>query len=87
MNDINKLSDQELENISGGVTQDQALAVALKHAGLTKNQIVGLKRIKKGTENGIPVFEIEFKKDGWEYEYDIAMSDGAIVKCERDFDD
>lgn len=87
MKEMSKLEDQELEAVSGGITQDQALMEALKHAGFKRNEITGLKKIKRGHENGVRVYEIEFKKDGWEYEYDIDMATGQIVNFDRDFDD
>ncbi len=34
MSDMNKLNDQELESVSGGITKDEALQRALQHAGL-----------------------------------------------------
>ena len=39
MNNINKLNDNELENVAGGtLTQDEALAKALEHAQLKKKK-------------------------------------------------
>lgn len=31
------LNDEVLENVSGGISQDEALAAALKHAGLSRS--------------------------------------------------
>ena len=47
MTDINKLNDEVLENVSGGtLTRDEALAKALEHAGLKRDQVDFVKRIE-----------------------------------------
>ena len=40
-----KLNDVVLENVSGGISKEKALAEALKHAGLSRDQIEEWKRI------------------------------------------
>ena len=87
MNTINKLNDKELENVAGGtLTKDEALAKALEHASLKKDQIDFLKRIEMDYEHGRKIFEVKFYQGGFEYEYNIDAETGSILKCERDWD-
>ena len=45
MSDTNKINDEVLESVSGGMlTEDEALARALKHAGLKRNQVDFVKK-------------------------------------------
>jgi len=87
MNNINKLNDNELENVAGGtLTQDEALAKALEHAQLKKEQLDFLKRVELDYEHGRKVYEINFYQGGFEYDYDVDAETGAILKFEKDFD-
>ena len=87
MNDMNKLSEQELENVAGGVVSEEvALNAALEHAHLKKDQLDFLKKIELDYENGKKVYEISFYKGGMEYEYDIDAKTGRVLKFEKDWD-
>ena len=87
MNTINKLNDKELEKVAGGMlTQDEALAKALEHASLKKDQIEFLKRIEMDYEHGRKIFEVKFYQGGFEFDYDIDAETGEILKFEKDFD-
>ncbi|HIX82026.1 MAG TPA: PepSY domain-containing protein [Candidatus Erysipelatoclostridium merdavium] len=61
------------------ITSDEALAVALSDAGLAQNQITDLE-IDYDIENGVLTYEIEFKGNGKEYEYEINASKGVIER-------
>ena len=66
MNNINKLNDNELENVAGGtLTQDEALAKALEHAQLKKEQLDFLKRVELDYDHGRKVYEINFYQGGF----------------------
>lgn len=87
MNTINKLNDNELENVAGGtLTQDEALAKALEHAQLKKDQLDFLKKVELDYEHGRKIYEISFYQGGFEFEYDVDAETGAILKFEKDFD-
>lgn len=87
MTTINKLNDKELENVAGGVlTRDEALAKALEHASLKKDQIDFLKKIEMDYERGRKIYEIKFYQGGFEFEYDIDAETGEVLKFEKDFD-
>ena len=87
MNGINKLNDKELEHVAGGaLTEDEALAKALEHAQLKRDQLDFVKKAEMDYEHGRKVWEIKFYQGGFEYEYDIDAENGKILKFERDWD-
>ena len=87
MTNINKLNDTELEKVAGGIlTQDEALAKALEHAQLRKDQLDFVKKAEMDYEHGRKVWEINFYQGGLEYEYNIDAENGSILKFEKDWD-
>ena len=69
---------------SSEISVEKAKQIALSHAG------VGSARFKKAKldyENGIKVYEIEFKVGNLEYEYDINVSNGAVISSSVEVDD
>ncbi len=71
---------------TGELTEEEAVAIALAHAGLTEEQVTRL-RVEKDIDRGITLYEIDFDYGGYEYEYEIRVSDGKILKQELDWDD
>lgn len=66
------------------ISVEKAKQIALSHAG------VGSARFTKSKidyENGVKVYEIEFKVGNMEYEYDINVVNGAIVSSSAEIDD
>ncbi len=87
MSDTNRINDEVLDSVSGGMlTQDQALARALAHAGLKKNQVDFVKKVELDREHRRMVYEIKFYQGNFEYEYDVDAETGSILKFERDRD-
>lgn len=87
MANINKLNDTEMEKISGGtLTQDEALAKALEHAQLKKDQLDFVEKAEMDYEHGRKVWEIKFYQGGMEFEYDIDAESGSVLKFEKDWD-
>ena len=86
MSEIKIVSEQDMSKVVGGISQDEALEVALNHAGFAKNELDFLKRIKLDWEHGRKVYEISFYKNGLEYEYDIDAVTGKILEFEKDRD-
>jgi uncharacterized membrane protein YkoI len=68
------------------LTEEQALAIALDHAGLTEEQVTYVK-VEKDFDDGRWVYEIEFREGRTEYEYEVRASDGKIVDYDKDWDD
>ena len=82
------LNHAELAEVAGGViTQEQALEKALAYVGLKRNQIDYLKYIDIDYEYGRKVYEIRFYRNGLEYEFDIDVENGNIIKFDKDWDD
>ena len=81
------LEDADLEKVTGGMlTREEALAKALEHAELEKDQVEYVKKVELDYEHGKKVFEVEFFHNGFEYEYDIDAQTGRILKYERERD-
>lgn len=61
------------------VTQEQALAKALEHAGLSQDDVTVIKN-KQDREDGKQVYEIEFYTKDWkEYDYTISADTGEVL--------
>lgn len=60
-----------------------AQAAALSHAGLSESQVTGLKA-DYDYDDGIAKYEVEFKYNGYEYEYEIDAATGTVLKSEID---
>ena len=80
-------SDRDIENYSIPAQQttvapaadigvEKAKEIALAHAGVGSARFT---KAKIDYENGIKVYEIEFKVGNLEYEYDINVSNGAVI--------
>lgn len=69
---------------SGKVTASSAKAAALSHAGLSQNQVTGLKAEYDAEDR---VWEVDFKSGAMEYEYEIDAASGAILKHDKEMDD
>lgn len=68
------------------VSADQAQEIALQDAGLTVDQVDALK-VSSDEDNDRPVYEIEFKHHGSEYDYTVSATDGHITEKDTDIDD
>lgn len=85
--EMKKLDDQQLGNVAGGtLTQEEALAKALEHANLKKDQLDFLKKVELDYEHGRKIYEVSFYKGGFEYEFDIDAETGSILKFKKDWD-
>ncbi len=66
------------------VTSEQAQEIALEHAGLTSDSVRTLTVEFDREEH---YYEVEFKKDGYEYSYEICAEYGKILDADKDWDD
>ena len=71
---------------SGDIGYAKAKSIALNHAGVSENKAYDME-IELDDEDGILVYEIEFKSGGMEYSYEINAATGAILKHEAELDD
>jgi len=65
------------------VSLARAKEIALKHAGLSANQ-VRFTKAELDYDDGIAEYEIEFRYNGWEYEYTIHAGTGAVLEWDKD---
>lgn len=71
---------------TGKISAAEAKAIALAHAGLTADQVKGL-RSEYDRDDGIAVYEVEFRSGNWEYDYEIHAETGKIREWDKDWDD
>lgn len=69
-----------------GISLDSAKEIALNHAGVKAEDAYELEA-ELDRDDGITVYEIEFKSGDIEYEYKIDASNGAILEHEAERDD
>lgn len=60
-----------------------AKTVALNHSGVSQ---ISDYECELDYENGKAVYEISFKANGYEYDYEIDASSGAVLKCDKERD-
>ena len=65
------------------ITSDQALDIALKHAGIAKKDAL-FPSVKKDYDDGRQVYEVEFYAGFMEYNYDIDVATGSIIEFDID---
>lgn len=68
---------------SPALTLEEAQSIALKHAGLTADQVTAL-RTEYETEHGIPQYDVEFHHGIWEYDYESHADTGEILSFRKD---
>lgn len=67
------------------VTIDEAKEIALKHAGLTSDQ-VSFVEVESDVDNEIKKYNIEFYHGSKEYDYEINSANGEIIKYDYDIE-
>ena len=70
---------------SGDIGHAKAKSIALNHAGVSESKAYDME-IELDEEDGMLVYEVEFKSGGMEYSYEINAATGAIVKQEAEPD-
>ncbi len=73
---------------TGAMDENKAFEIALKHANVAAND-VGEKSVKKDFDDDYnkEFYEVNFKVGNMEYDYDIAVDTGEILKAESEIDD
>ena len=77
-------SNSEVSN-NKAVTIDEAKEIALKHAGLTSDQ-VSFVEVESDVDNNIEKYNIEFYHGDKEYDYEINSANGEIIKYDYDME-
>lgn len=86
---IRERSSEKLETAkpsSNYIGVDSAKNTALNHAGLSASSVTFTKA-KLENDDGISVYEIEFRQGQMEYEYTIDATKGTILEWDKDYDD
>ena len=73
------------QNKNSILTAEEAQAVALEHAGLAAEQVT-LLHTRYQIDDGIAEYEVEFRYEDQEYEYDIHAETGKIREIHKDRD-
>ena len=58
--------------------QDAALALAMENAGVPEKDAYNVK-VERDRENDIPIFQVEFETEYWNYDFEIAITVGKII--------
>ena len=74
------------QDSASAVSEEQARSTALADAGVTEEEITGI-RVKKDLEDGRQVYDVEFYSGNKEYDYEIDVSTGSILSSDFDIDD
>ena len=65
------------------IGKDKAKSIALKHAGLSADDVKGL-QVEYDKDDGVPIYEVEFDHGRKEYSYEIHAETGKILSWEID---
>ena len=65
------------------LSREKARSIALAHAGFTADQVTGL-RAEFDRDDGVPVYEVDFRVGRIEYEYEIHAETGAVLSFDKD---
>jgi len=66
------------------ISAERAKQIALSHAGVGGASFT---KVELDTDDGVQVYEIEFKVDNVEYDYEINAINGAIISSKSEVDD
>jgi uncharacterized membrane protein YkoI len=69
----------------GFIGRQAAIRAATAHAQLHESDVRAI-ACELDRENGVMVYEVEFKKDGFEYDYDVDAKTGTIIKAKKERD-
>lgn len=84
-NNTNKSSSSNKTPVSTSITREKAKSIALAHAKVSESNVKGLK-IENDWEHGQEAYSVSFYAGNYEYEYDIAKSNGTILKADKDYE-
>lgn len=63
-----------------------AMDIALADAGFTAANVYGLE-VELDLDSAVVHYDVNFKQGGWEYDYDIDATTGAIIQARSEIDD
>lgn len=80
---IESRMDDMMSRENGAITEAEAKAIALKHAGFTEDQVTYL-RADYEIDDGVPQYEVSFHQNGREYDYEINAEDGTVISFDKE---
>lgn len=79
-------SAPEGEVAAGEISREEALAIALDNADMPEGDAYNIKN-ETDSDNGIPLYDIEFETDYGDYDFEVAIADGRIVGADYEVDE
>lgn len=67
------------------ISKEKAEDIAVRHAGFTLDNVT-VKHTKADTEDGKPIYEVDFIAENVEYEYDIDRQTGDVLYAKKDIE-
>lgn len=80
--DNGQISQSGSASTNAYITAEQALAIALEHASLTKDQVTDLE-VELDLKGGAMVYDVDYDFEGMDYEHIINATTGSIVSCKH----
>ena len=68
------------------ISLEKAKEIALSHAGVASANAFEMEG-KLDWDDGMSIYEIEFKAGGYEYNYEVDAATGSIVEFDKEWDD
>lgn len=78
-----KATEKPTEVIKTVIGKDKAKSIALEHAGLSADKVTGL---KAELDKDDSKYEVEFRYNNYEYDYDIDAYSGKVLKNDKEYD-
>ena len=66
------------------ISLDSAIDIALKDAGVQREDVLFQGSPSLDKDDKKPHYDIEFKHNGVEYEYEVAVNNGSVIKAEKE---
>lgn len=67
------------------ISRDEAIEIALKHAGLSRSQVRDLDA-ELDRDDGTAHFDVDFEAGSYDYEYEIHATSGKILRSQKERD-
>ena len=67
------------------LTKAEAKSIALKHAGVKESEVRDLE-VELDKDDGTLHYDVDFEKDGYDYDYEIDATSGKILKSHKERD-
>lgn len=83
---VDKITGNGNVDTSKFIGEAKAKEIALKKANLTSDGVT-FDKVELDHDDGVWQYEVEFRKDGHEYDADIRATDGEIIKWDEDYND